>query len=124
MAEVEPVNIRQFAVQYHFTQETEMPSKNIDLTHPKKLAFARLEARISQDLHSIVKRAAEIQGRTMTDFVVLALEVAASQVIERSEHVRLSVVDQEAFANALIEPPKPNAALKRAIAKADKLLVS
>lgn len=124
MAEVEPVNIRQFAVQYHFTQETEMPSKNIDLTHPKKLAFARLEARISQDLHSIVKRAAEIQGRTMTDFVVLALEVAASQVIERSEHVRLSVVDQEAFANALIEPPKPNAALKRAFAKADKLLVS
>lgn len=83
---------------------------------------ARLEARISHDLHVTVKRAAEIQGRTMTDFVVHALQVAASSAIAQADHVRLSVVDQEAFANALIAPAKPNAALKRAFAKANKLL--
>jgi uncharacterized protein (DUF1778 family) len=85
---------------------------------------ARLEARISHDLHVTVKRAAEIQGRTMTDFVIHALQVAASEAIEQSDHVRLSLADQEAFAHALIAPAKPNAALKRAFAKANKLLAA
>lgn len=88
-----------------------------------KTQSARLEARISQDLHLSVKRAAEIQGRTMTDFVVHALQMAATSAIAQSEHVRLSVLDQDAFANALIAPAKPNAALKRAFTQANKLLV-
>ncbi len=83
---------------------------------------ARLEARISHDLHVVVKRAAEIQGRTMTDFVAHALQAAAFQAIEQADHVRMSLADQEAFAKSLISPAKPNAALKRAFAKANKLL--
>jgi len=85
---------------------------------------ARLEARISHDLHVAVKRAAEIQGRTMTDFVIHALQMAASEAIEQADQVRLSIVDQKAFAHALIAPTKPNAALKRAFAKANKLLAA
>jgi uncharacterized protein (DUF1778 family) len=85
---------------------------------------ARLEARISHDLHAVVKRAAEIQGRTMTDFVVHALQAAASQAIEQADQVRMSMADQEAFAKAMISPAKPNAALKRAFAKANKLLAA
>ena len=91
---------------------------------PSKSATARLEARISPDLHSSIKRAAEIQGRTMTDFVVHALQSAASQAIEQAQQVRLTLEDQEAFANALIEPPPANAALERAFAKAKQLLSS
>jgi uncharacterized protein (DUF1778 family) len=83
---------------------------------------ARLEARISRDLHLTVKRAAEIQGRTVTDFVVYALQAAATKAIEQADQVQLSLADQEAFANALIAPAKPNAALKRAFAQANKLL--
>lgn len=83
---------------------------------------ARLEARISHDLHVAVKRAAEIQGRTITDFVVHALQSSAYQAIEQAAQVRMSMADQEAFAKALISPAKPNAALKRAFAKAHKLL--
>jgi uncharacterized protein (DUF1778 family) len=85
---------------------------------------ARLEARISHDLHRVIKRAAEVQGRTMTDFVIHALQSAASQAIEQAEHVRMTMADQEAFAQALIAPAKPNAALKRAFAKANKLLAA
>lgn len=85
---------------------------------------ARLEARISPDLHSTVKRAAELQGRTVTDFVVHALQVAASQAIEQADQLRLARSDQEAFARALIAPPKPNAALRRAFARASKLRVA
>jgi hypothetical protein len=38
-----------------------------DKTMPAAISTARLEARISTDLHSMLKRAAELQGRTMTD---------------------------------------------------------
>ena len=46
---------------------------------PVAISTARLEARISTDLHSMLKRAAELQGRTMTDFVVSAVQDAAQR---------------------------------------------
>ena len=86
------------------------------------LSTARLEARISADLHAMLKRAAGMQGRTITDFVVSAVQQAAQDAIEQAEVIRLSLADQTAFANALIKPPKPNAALKRAFASHRKLI--
>jgi GNAT superfamily N-acetyltransferase len=47
---------------------------------PAATSTARLEARISTDLHSMLKRAAELQGRTMTDFVVSAVQDAAQRI--------------------------------------------
>ncbi|NJR43939.1 DUF1778 domain-containing protein [bacterium] len=85
-------------------------------------ATARLEARISTDLHSLLKRAAELQGRSMTDFVVSAVQDAAQTAIQQAEMIRLSLADQRCFSDALLSPPKPNAALKRAFARREKLL--
>lgn len=83
---------------------------------------ARLEARISTDLHLMLKRAAELQGRTMTDFVISAVQDAAQRAIEQADIVRLSLADQECFAQALLSPPPPPPALKRAFARRSKLL--
>jgi uncharacterized protein (DUF1778 family) len=83
---------------------------------------ARLEARISTDLHGLLKRAAELQGRTMTDFVVAAVQDAAQRAIEQAEVIRLSMADQQCFADALLSPPQPQPALKRAMARRSKLL--
>lgn len=83
---------------------------------------ARLEARISSDLHSMLRRAAELQGRTMTDFVVSAVQDAAQRAIEQAEVIRLSRADQECFAKALLSPPQPAPALERAFARRNKLL--
>lgn len=83
---------------------------------------ARLEARISTDLHSMLKRAAELQGRTMTDFVITAVQEAAQQAIAQAEIIRLSLADQECFAQALLSPPPPAPALERAFAHRRKLL--
>ena len=85
-------------------------------------ATAHLEARISTDLHAMLKRAAEIQGRTMTDFVVSAVQLAAQEAIETAEVIRLSLADQECFAQALLAPPRPAPALKRAFARRRKLI--
>jgi uncharacterized protein (DUF1778 family) len=61
-----------------------------------------------------LKRAAELQGRSLTDFVVTAAEEAARRTIEEAEIVRLSVEDQERVAKAILRPPAPKPALKRA----------
>lgn len=86
------------------------------------VATARLEARISFDLHATLKRAAELQDRTMTDFVVSAVQEAAQRAIEQAEIIRLSLKDQECFAQALLSPPEPTPALQRAFARRHKLL--
>ncbi|SOE71709.1 Uncharacterized conserved protein, DUF1778 family [Burkholderia sp. D7] len=89
---------------------------------PTAISTARLEARISTDLHAMLKRAAELQGRTMTDFVISAVQDAAQRAIEQADVMRLSLADQECFAQALLSPPEPAPALKRAFARRQKLL--
>jgi uncharacterized protein (DUF1778 family) len=99
---------------YNVTQEEQVM--------PAAINTARLEARISTDLHAMLKRAAELQGRTMTDFVVDAVQDAAQRAIEQAEVIRLSLADQECFAQALLSPPQTAPALERAFARRRKLL--
>ena len=87
-------------------------------------ATARLEARISAELHATLKRAAELQDRTVTDFVIAAVQDAAQRAIEKAGVVSLSLADQQRFAHALSAPPPPNAALKRAFARRRKLIAA
>lgn len=89
---------------------------------PATVATSRLEARITTDLHTLLKRAAEVQGRTMTDFVIAAVQEAAQRAIEQSDVMRLSLADQMCFAEALLSPPKASPALKRAFARRQKLV--
>jgi uncharacterized protein (DUF1778 family) len=78
---------------------------------------ARLEARISPDVLALLKRAAEIEGRSLTDFVVAAARQAAEKTIVQADVISLSHEDQLRFAQALIEPPPLAPALERAIAR-------
>ena len=84
-------------------------------------ATARLEARISHDLHALLRQAAQLQGRTMTDFVSESLRQAARQVIDDATLLRLSREDYARFVGAIMQPPEPNAALQRAFAKREDL---
>ena len=75
---------------------------------------ARLEARLPAAVYAQLKRAAQIKGRTISDFVVAAAQEAAQRAIEDEGILRLSIEDQFRFADALISPPRPNDALRRA----------
>lgn len=75
---------------------------------------ARVEARIAPDVLAVVRRAAEIQGRSVSDFVVAAAQEAAHRTIEEAQIVRLSVEDQQRFADLLIDPPALAPAMVRA----------
>lgn len=84
-------------------------------------ATARLEARLPADIHALLKRAAEIQGRTLTDFVVTAAREAAVRAIEEVEIIRLSAEDQRFIAEAIHNPPEPSPALRRAFQRRNEL---
>ena len=84
---------------------------------------ARLEARVPEDVHALLKRAAQIEGRSMTDFVVSAASAAARQTIEQIEVIRLSREAQEAFARALLDDTaQPAPAMERAFENRKSLL--
>ena len=74
----------------------------------------RLEARLSPETLAVVKRAAEIEGRSVSDFVVAAAREAAQRIIAETHVLRLALADQRALADALGAPPKPTPALRRA----------
>jgi uncharacterized protein (DUF1778 family) len=78
---------------------------------------ARLEARIAPEALAVVRRAAEIQGRSVSDFVVAAAEEAAQKTVAKVEVIRLSRAAQEQFARLLAERPAPTPALKKAFAR-------
>ncbi len=83
---------------------------------------ARLEARLAPEVHEILKRAAEIEGRSLTDFVVAAASAAARQTIAQSEVLQLSRESTQAFASLLVNPPAPAPAMERARAHHERLI--
>lgn len=83
---------------------------------------ARIEARIAPDILASVKRAAEIEGRSISDFVVDAARLAARRTIEDTQILRLSLDDQARVAAILMAPPKPSAGLDRAQAAHRRLI--
>jgi uncharacterized protein (DUF1778 family) len=92
-----------------------MPEQRINRT-------ARLEARIAPEALDVVRRAAEIQGRSVSDFVVAAAQEAAQKTVSEVEVIRLSREAQKQFVELLMRPPKLNPALKKAFARHRNLI--
>jgi uncharacterized protein (DUF1778 family) len=82
---------------------------------------ARLEARLPAEVMVRLKRAAEIQGRTLTDFVVAAADEAACRAIEQTQIIRLSLEGQRQIAEAILNPPAPNQAWRKAVKRRREL---
>jgi uncharacterized protein (DUF1778 family) len=70
----------------------------------------------------LIQRAADLEGRKVTEFVTTALQSAAQRAIAESQVLRLAAADQRRFADALIAPPAPGPALKRAFARRRALI--
>jgi uncharacterized protein (DUF1778 family) len=83
---------------------------------------ARLEARLPAEVHALLKRAAEIEGRTLTDFVVSAAQEAARRTIAEQEVMRLILEDQKLFAATLLEPREASPGLRKAVKKHRRLI--
>ncbi len=79
--------------------------------HPKD---ERLEARVSKEQKELFQHAADIQGRTLTDFMISSLQDAAVRTIQEYEVMTLSASDREVFIEALLNPPEPSKRLQTA----------
>jgi len=75
---------------------------------------ARIEARVSSEQKRFFERAAEIQGVTLTDFVISSMHRAATEALQSHNAIQLSSRDQAVFFDALLNPPRPNEALRAA----------
>ena len=74
----------------------------------------RLEARLAREQKELLQRAADLQGRTLTDFVVASAHQAALRTIEEMAVVRLGADESLAFAEAMLDPREPSERLRAA----------
>lgn len=82
----------------------------------------RIEARTTPEVLAMLRHAAAMQGRSLSDFIVTAAERAAMQAIEEAQVIRLSAADQRRFVEALLDPPEPSPAMTRAHAHRRRLV--
>ncbi|RTL81047.1 MAG: DUF1778 domain-containing protein [Hyphomicrobiales bacterium] len=75
----------------------------------------RLEARVTAEQKRLIERAAALQGRTVTDFVLTSVQNAARRAIEEHEILNLSLRNSHAFVEALLEPAPVNDRLRDTI---------
>lgn len=75
----------------------------------------RLEARVTAEQKTLIERAAALQGRTVTDFVLTSVQDAARRAIEAHQQFEMSVRDSEAFVEALLNPEPVNDRLRDTI---------
>ena len=83
---------------------------------------SRLEARISTEEKELLKRAADLQGCSLTEFVVRSSQEAARKTVREHQMMSLTARDTEAFVKALLKPPVPSKKLKRAAARYKKVM--
>lgn len=83
---------------------------------------ARLEARLPAEIYTLLKEAADLQGRTLSDFVIASAREAAEVAIARSNAIRLSLAEQKRFAEAILNPPPVASSLRKAMKSRERIL--
>jgi uncharacterized protein (DUF1778 family) len=89
----------------------QMPARNRRTPPPKTYRF---DARLNEEQKLLIQRAADLEGRTMTDFVIHSAEAAAGHAIERRGMLILTARETQAFAEAILKPAQPGPRLRRA----------
>ena len=81
---------------------------------PSKSKAYRFDARLNEDQKTLIQRAADLEGRTMTDFVLHSAEKAAELTIAERAMLILSAHETEAFVDAILHPAEPGSVLRAA----------
>ena len=76
---------------------------------------ARFDTRLTKEQKVFFERAAILGGfRSLTDFVVVALQEKAKEIVSERERIITSQKDSEIFFDAVINPKSPNKELTKA----------
>jgi uncharacterized protein (DUF1778 family) len=80
----------------------------------------RLEARVPADLKTMFQRAADIEGVTLSNYLVTALVERSRATIREHEIITLSGRNRDVFLEALKNPPAIAPKLAAALAKLEE----
>jgi uncharacterized protein (DUF1778 family) len=85
------------------SQTTSLPTKT-----------ARLETRVTAEQKALFQRAADLTGRSLTDFILSSAQEVASRTVREHDVLSLSGQDRDLFVNVLLQPPAPSRRLRLA----------
>jgi uncharacterized protein (DUF1778 family) len=81
----------------------------------------RLVARVTADQKRLFQRAAALQGRSLSDFVIASAQDAAHRTIRDQEVLGLGARDSAVFVAALLKPSPVNERLRDTLRRHRKL---
>ncbi len=83
---------------------------------------ARIETRVTEAQKALFQRAADLTGRSLTEFMLSSAEEAAARTVREHDVLTLSGEDRDIFLRALLSPPAPPARLRQAAARYKRLM--
>ena len=91
----------------------------------KTTQTARLELRLTKQKKTFFEEIATLGGfKSLSDFIVHAADQQATKIAAAHKEILASEKDRRAFFDALMNPPKPNQALKKAFTRYNEALLS
>ena len=79
------------------------------------IASDRIDVRISKEQKELIKYAAELSGfKSLSEFVVFHIQAQANKIIKENHQILNTIEDKRIFLEAILNPPAPNEALKKA----------
>jgi uncharacterized protein (DUF1778 family) len=83
-------------------------------TTPLPTKTARLETRLTAEQKALFQRAADLTGRSLTDFILSSAHEVAARTVREHDVLTLSGQDRDLFVRILLQPPAPNRRLRQA----------
>lgn len=91
----------------------------------KSSPSARVDMRLSREQKEYFERMAELGGyKTLTDFMVHSANKEAKKIEKEKNTILSSPADWKLFIETMLNPPAPNAALRRAFKRYKKAISS
>ena len=82
----------------------------------------RIEAQVEPEVRKLIMAAAELEGRSISEFLVVSAKERAEQTLHRQTVIRLTTEDQIRFAEAILDSPPLNDAMNEALALHEQLV--
>ncbi len=75
----------------------------------------RIDIRISKEQKELIKFASDLSGfKSLSEFIVHCVNKEANKIIVENNQILKSIEDKKVFLEVLMNPPTPNAQLKKA----------
>ena len=75
----------------------------------------RIDVRISREQKELIKFASDLSGfKSLTEFIVFCISKESNKIIIENNIILKSIEDKKVFLAAILNPPAPNAMLKKA----------